>query len=101
MSGIPTYVSFCSPVSGEELKTLIEGTKNNPGLGYTYKGAFTKSGDFVGEGLGGNSGVNGEASRLDRINVVNIIKLITPSSPHSGYDPYKFEELKDVIGYKK
>lgn len=43
----------------------------------------------------------GEASILDRINLLNAIKLATPSSKHSGYDPYKFEELKDVMGYKK
>jgi len=96
-NGIPTYVSFGSPVSGETLENIIG--KN--GLEYAYKGAFTNPNDFVGEGLGGNSGVNGEASILDRVNVVNIIKLITPSSPHSGYDPYKFEELQDVTGYKE
>jgi len=62
---------------------------------------FTNQGDFVGEGLRGNSGVNGEASILDRINLFNAIKLMTPSSPHGGYDPYKFVELKDVTGYKK
>jgi len=96
-SGIPTYVSFGSPESGKRLENLI----GKDGLNYTYKGAFTNSGDFVGEGLGGNSGVNGEASMLDRINLFNTFKLITPSSPHSGYDPYKFEELKDVTGYKE
>ena len=95
--GTPTYVSFGSPVSGKELGDLIG--KN--GLEYTYKGAFTNSGDSVGESLGGNKGVNGEASLLDRINIFNTLKLITPSSPHSGYDPYKFDELKDVTGYKK
>jgi len=94
-SGIPTYVSFGSPESGKTLETVITST------GFTYKGAFTNPNDFVGEGLGGNSGVNGEASILDRINIFNTLKLITPSSPHSGYDPYKFDELKDVTGYKK
>lgn len=97
MSGIPTYVSFVSPVSGETLKNLI----GKDGLNYTYKGAFTKPGDFVGEGLGGNSGVNGEASILDRINIFNTFKLITPDSPHSSYKPTDYEELKDVTGYKE
>jgi len=97
--GTPTYVSFGSPVSGKELENLI--SNKETGLGYTYKGAFTNSGDFVGEGLGGNSGVNGEASIIDRINLFNAFKLITPSSSHSGYDPNKFEELKDVTGYKE
>ena len=35
------------------------------GLGYTYKGAFTKSGDFVGEVIGGNKGEN--ESRGERL----------------------------------
>ncbi len=99
MSGIPTYVSFGSPVSGETLETVI--SNKEIGLGYTYKGAFTKTGDFVGEGLGGNSGVNGEASILDRVNLLNIFKLVTPDSPHSSYKPTDYEELKDVTGYKE
>lgn len=94
-SGIPTYVSFGSPVSGKELETVITNT------GFTYKGAFTNADDFVGEGVGGNSGVNGDASIIDRINLFNAFKLITPSSTHSGYDPYKFDALKDVTGYKE
>jgi hypothetical protein len=98
---LPTYVSFGSPVSGETLKDLISADPNKGGLGYTYKGAFTNPNDSVGESLGGNSGVNGEASLLDRINFLNYFKLVMPSSPHSGYDPYKFEELQDVTGYKE
>ncbi|MDD2651902.1 MAG: hypothetical protein PHX44_02480 [Sulfurimonas sp.] len=98
---LPTYVSFGSPVNGNELKMAIEGTKNNPGLGYTYKGAFTKPDDFVGEGLGGNRGVNGEASLVDRINLFNTFKLVTPTSPHSSYKPTDYPELKDVTGYKE
>jgi filamentous hemagglutinin len=96
---LPTYESFGSPVSGKTLENLI--SNKETGLGYTYKGAFTNPNDSVGESLGGNKGVNGEASLLDRVNLLNTFKLITPESPHSGYDPYKFEELKDVTGYKK
>ena len=95
----PTFVSFGSPVNGGTLNTLI--SNKETGLGYTYKGAFTKSGDFVGEGLGGNSGANGQASFLDRINIINTIKLITPDSPHSSYKPTDYPELQDVTGYKK
>jgi filamentous hemagglutinin len=95
--GTPTYVSFGSPVNGKDLETLI----GKDGLGYTFMGAYTKSGDFVGEGLGGNSGANGQASFIDRANLLNIIKLITPTSPHSSYKPTDYEELKDVTGYKK
>lgn len=93
----PTYVSFGSPVNGETLENII----GKDGLNYTYKGAFTKPGDFVGEGLGGNSGVNGEASILDRVNLLNIFKLVTPSSPHSSYKPTDYPELRDVTGYKE
>jgi filamentous hemagglutinin len=99
--GTPTYVSFGSPVSGGTLNDLISADSTKGGLGYIYKGAFTKSGDFVGEGLGGNSGANGQASFIDRANLLNIIKLITPTSPHSSYKPTDYEELKDVTGYKK
>ncbi len=95
----PTYVSFGSPESGKTLETLI--SNKETGLGYTYKGAFTKTGDFVGEGLGGNSGVNGEASIIDRINLFNTLKLITPDSPHSSYKPTDYPELQDVTGYKE
>ena len=98
-NGTPSFVSFGSPVNGQTLNTLISNPQT--GLGYTYKGAFTKSGDFVGEGLGGNSGANGEASFIDRANLLNIIKLITPSSPHSSYKPSDYPELQDVTGYKK
>lgn len=99
-SGIPSFVSFGSPVNGEDMKTLIKNT------GYTYMGAFTNEHDYVGQGLGGNSGsinngVNGQASPWQILNLIDIARLVTPSSPHSGYDPYKFEELKNVTGYKK
>lgn len=97
---LPTFVSFGSPVSGEAMKDLI-GTNEKGGLGYTYMGAFTKPGDFVGEGLGGNSGVDGQASLIERINLFNTMKLFGNNSPHSSYSPYDYVELKDVIGYKK
>lgn len=92
---------FSSPVNSETLSTLISGKPSEGGLEYTYKGAFIKSGDFVGEGLCGNSGANGQASFIDRANLLNIIKLITPSSPHSSYKPSDYPELQDVTGYKK
>lgn len=99
-SGIPTFVSFGSPVNGGDLEKLI--TNKEKGLGYTYMGAFTHDGDYVGEGLGGNSGVNGQASIIDRINLLNTLRLLTGDwSPHSSYDPTRYKELKDVTGYKK
>ena len=57
--------------------------------------------DFVGEGLGSNSGTNGTASVLDRINIFNAVKLFGNNSPHSSYNPADYPELKDVTGYKK
>ena len=98
--GIPTFVSFGSPVSGKDMEKLI--ANQETGLGYTYMGAFTKPGDYVGEGLGGNSGVNRQASIIDRINLINTLRLLTGDwSPHSSYDPTKYNELKNIIGYKK
>jgi filamentous hemagglutinin len=96
-SGIPTFVSFGSPVNGKDMENIIaEG-----GLEYKYMGVFTKSGDFVGEGLGGNSGVNEQASIIDRINLINTLRLFTGSwSPHGSYDPYQYTELQNVVGYK-
>jgi hypothetical protein len=69
--------------------------------GMIIRTTTTASGDFVGEGLGGNSGVNAEASIIDRINLFNAIKLITSDSPHSSYKPTDYPELQDVTGYKK
>lgn len=93
--GTPTFISFGSPVNEKKMEILIANT------GYTYMGAFTNKHDYVGQGLGGNSGVKGQASILQKLNVVDMGRLITPGSPHGGYNPYKFLELKDVIGYKK
>jgi filamentous hemagglutinin len=100
-SGIPTFVSFGSPVNGEDLKTLIVGDIDNPGLGYTYMGVFTNEHDYVGQGLGRNDGVNGQASNWQILNLIDIGRLLMPSSPHSGYNPYNFTELQNVVGYKK
>lgn len=97
---VPTFVSFGSPVNGKDMETLI--ANKETGLGYTYMGAFTKPGDYVGEGLGGNSGVNTQASIIDRINLINTLRLLMGDwSPHGSYDPTIYKELKDVIGYKK
>lgn len=47
-------------------------------------------------------GANGEASIIDRINLINALRLFTGNwSPHGSYDPTKYDELKNVIGYKK
>ncbi|MCW8895948.1 MAG: adhesin, partial [Sulfurimonas sp.] len=104
-SGIPTYVSFGSPVSGKELDRLV-GVNESGGLGYTYKGAFTKPNDGVGEILGGNNGANdGSVSLLYRLNPAVIlydsVLLLTPWSPHGSYKPTDYLELQDVTGYKE
>jgi filamentous hemagglutinin len=105
-SGIPTFVSFGSPVNGETMRDLISADSSKGGLGYTYMGAFTKKYDGVGELLGANNGINeGSVSPLYRFNPAVILYdsalLLTPWSPHSGYDPYQYEALKNVVGYKK
>lgn len=93
---LPSFVSFGSPVNGEDLKTLI----GKDGLNYTYTGAFTKSNDFVGEGLGGNSGVGGQASIIDRINLLNTLRLLGSNSPHSSYECQNFVGHGVVCGYR-
>lgn len=99
---LPTFVSFGSPVSGETMRDLISADPKKDGLGYTYMGAFTKPNDFIGEGLGGNSGVNGQASIINQINIFNTLRLFTGKwSPHGSYDPSKYIELNSVMGYKK
>lgn len=74
-----TFVSFGSPMNGKDMGEIIKS------MGYTYLGAYTKAGDFVGETLGGNIGNNQQATILEQANLLNIVKLFTNSSPHSTY----------------
>ncbi|WP_041959930.1 hypothetical protein [Sulfurospirillum arsenophilum] len=46
---------------------------------------YTKPGDFVGEGLGGNSGNNEQADLTQKANILNLLSLFTSGSPHSSY----------------
>lgn len=75
------------------------------GLGYTYMGAFSNEHDYVGQGLGGNSGFNGgvnvQASNWQMLNLIDIGRLFTVGSPHSGYNPKNWSILDKVTGYKK
>ena len=72
--------SFGSPVNTTEMESTVEGA------GFTYSGAYTKPGDFVGEGLGGNKGQNEQMSTVDRIkSIKDAPKLFTDKSPHSTY----------------
>ncbi len=89
-----TFVSFGSPMNGKDMEKLINK------MGYEYSGAYTKSGDFVGEALGGNKGNNGQADILDRLNILNAGKLFTESSPHSTYICQDFG-TNVKCGYKK
>lgn len=97
--GTPTFVSFGSPVSGKDMETLITNT------GFTYMGAFTNQHDYVGQGLGHNSGFgdgsNEQASYFQMLNLIDIGRLFTASSPHGGYNPKNWAELNNVMGYKK
>ncbi len=97
----PTFESFGSPVNGKDMDNLI----GKDGLGYDYKGAFTNEHDYVGQGLGHNSGFgdgsNEQASYFQMLNLIDIGRLFTDSSPHSGYDPKNWSVLDNVTGYKK
>ena len=75
-----TASAYGSPVNVEELKSEL--TK----VGIKLSGAFTNEDDFVGEGLGGNKGLDGQAPFIDRFNLYNFFKLMTSSSPHSNYE---------------
>ena len=56
------------------------------GAGFEWKGNFTNPGDYVGEGLGGNEGVNGQASGWQILNIPNAFDLFKEEgSPHSSY----------------
>lgn len=98
-NGVPTFESFGSPVNGKDMGTLIADT------GFKYMGAFTNTHDYVGQGLGGNSGfndgVNGQASNLQMLNLIDMGRLFTGSSPHSNYNPKNWSVLDKVTGYKK
>jgi filamentous hemagglutinin len=101
----PTFESFGSPVSGEAMRDLISADPNKGGLGFNYIGAFTNTHDYVGQGLGGNSGFNGgvdgQASNWQMLNLIDMGRLFTGNSPHSNYNPSKWQELNNVTGYKK
>lgn len=97
---VPTFVSFGSPMNGEDMSKLI----GKDGLGYGYSGAYTKPNDFVGEVLGGNSGNNGQATLLQQINILNAYKLFTSDSPHSTYVCQDYAGQGGIgvqCGYKK
>ncbi|WP_233144073.1 hypothetical protein, partial [Campylobacter pinnipediorum] len=87
---------FGSPVNVKDMSKLI----GKGGLGYKYN-SVVKDGDFVGEGLGGNKGVNKQADILDRLNLINIFKLFTSDSPHSSYICEDYENIGVVCGYRE
>ncbi|WXG61024.1 hypothetical protein VB002_06160 [Campylobacter concisus] len=74
-----TVSSFGSPADAEKMRDVLEAAKID------IAGTFSKKGDFVAEGLGGNKDVNKKADIIDRINVFNILKLFMEDSPHSSY----------------
>lgn len=73
------------PCMGDTLKKVK--FKNN--------GMVTHPSDFVGEGLGGNKGKNGQMSTSGRVkSIVDAPKLFAKDSPHSTY---KCSENKNAI----
>ena len=74
-----TVSSFGSPADAEKMRDVLEAAKID------IAGTFSKKGDFVAEGLGGNKDVNKKADIIDRINVFNILKLFMEDFPHSSY----------------
>ena len=75
-----TASAYGSPVNIEEMEEAFKK------VGMTLAATFTNEDDFVGEGLGGNKGLDGQASIIDRFNFFNFFKLMTSSSPHSNYE---------------
>ncbi len=77
----PTFASFGSPVNSNDMKATMSS------VGFESVGSFTRDGDYVGEGLGGNKGEDEQASLKDRMNILNIPKLFSEpdESPHSTY----------------
>ncbi|WP_078424792.1 hemagglutinin repeat-containing protein [Campylobacter pinnipediorum] len=96
----PSFSSFGSPVNAKDMSDLIANKPSEGGLGYKYN-SVVKDGDFVGEGLGGNKGVNKQADILDRLNLINIFKLFTSDSPHSSYICEDYENIGVVCGYRE
>ncbi|QCD45676.1 hemagglutinin repeat-containing protein [Campylobacter mucosalis] len=100
-NGEHTIVSFGSPINGKEMEEVVElMNKNTNNNQFIYSGAYTKQGDFVGEGLGGNSGNNGKASITDRINIFNAFKLFSDDSPHSEYVCSDYQDKGVQCGYR-
>lgn len=97
---LPSFVSFGSPMNKDDMGNLISKPIDQGGLNYNYSGAYTKSGDFVGEVLGGNKGNNQQATILEQANILNVYKLFTSDSPHSTYSCQDYgNDVK--CGYKQ
>ncbi|MGB2553052.1 hemagglutinin repeat-containing protein [Campylobacter sp. MOP51] len=92
--GKVTLVSFGSPINHKEMRETLEKTN------IEYSGSYTKSGDYVGEGIGGNKGENGDATILDKVNLKNAGKLITSNSPHSLYICQDYSKLNSEEGVR-
>ena len=75
-----TASAYGSPVNVVDLQRALKKA------GIKLSATFTNEDDFVGEGLGGNKGLDGQASIIDRFNFFNFFKLMTSSSPHSNYE---------------
>jgi len=77
--GVPTFAGYGSPVNTKDMGDTLKKA------GFTNKGMVTHPDDFVGEGLGGNKGKNGQMNSGLIENLVNVPKLFSDDSPHSTY----------------
>ena len=78
--GTVTVVGFGSPMSYNTMDELFVET------GFEFTGNFTNENDYVGEGIGSNTGHNGSATILERLNLYNATLLFGDSSPHGSYN---------------
>jgi filamentous hemagglutinin len=86
--GLPSVVGFGSPMSYDTMNKLFVET------GFEFTGNFTNENDYVGEGIGANTGHNGSATILKKLNLYNaalLFDVLPIPSPHGRYncDPSK------------
>ncbi len=61
---------------------------------FKWQGNFTKSNDYVGEGLGGNYDQDKQGSAWEIFNFSNALKLFGDDSPHSTYKCTSHDDAK-------
>ena len=90
--GTPSFGAYGSPVNTKDMETTIKDEN-----GFKWQGAVTHEGDFVGEALGGNAGVDGGSKGL-LYSLPDVPKLFTSTSPHSTYHCGEGGDSKIICG---